>query len=33
MSDPRIQEAFQVMFSDMGINMDDIKAKAAQQNT
>ena len=30
MSDPKIQEAFQVMFSDMGFNMDDIKNKANQ---
>jgi stress-induced-phosphoprotein 1 len=28
MSDPKIQEAFQVMFSDMGVNMEDIKKKA-----
>ena len=30
MNDPKIQEAFQVMFSDMGFNMDDIKNKAQQ---
>ena len=28
MNDPKIQEAFQVMFSDMGFNMDDIKKQA-----
>lgn len=28
MSDPKIQEAFQVMFSDMGVNMEDLKKKA-----